>query len=80
MCKLRQPDPEEERQWWEEFEAASRRSPEQHFRNCFIKTYRPVMDDANFRAFDTMESYRLWCEANLPEWLGYRRCTCDESA
>ena len=31
------------------------------------------LDDEPFRAFDTMEQYRQWCEANLPEWLGYGR-------
>lgn len=40
---------------------------------AFIKTYKPVMDDAPFRTFDTMEDYRRWCEANLPEWQGYGR-------
>ena len=32
-----------------------------------------VLDDAPFRAFDTMEEYRQWCEKNLPDWLGYGR-------
>jgi len=33
----------------------------------------PVMDDQRFRAFDTLEDYRRWCEANLPRFLGYYR-------
>ena len=40
---------------------------------AFIRTYKPVLDDAKFRSFDTMEDYRRWCEANLPDWLGYGR-------
>jgi hypothetical protein len=60
-------------EWWDDFEASSRRSLETRIRYSFIKTYRPVMDDARFRAFDTMEEYRRWCEENLPEWLGYGR-------
>lgn len=40
---------------------------------AFIKTYKPVMDDADYRSFDTMAEYRQWCEANLPRWLGYHR-------
>ncbi len=32
-----------------------------------------LLDDARFRAFDTMEDYRRWCEENLPDWLGYGR-------
>jgi hypothetical protein len=60
-------------EWLAEFEAAARRPLEQRMRYAFIKTYKPVMDDARFRSFDTMEEYRQWCERELPEWLGYRR-------
>ena len=60
-------------EWWEDFEAASRRPLEVRMRYAFIHTYKPVLDDAPFRAFDTMEQYRAWCEANLPDWLGYGR-------
>lgn len=80
MCQIRKPDPEEERQWWEEFDAAAHRPIEQHIKNSFIKTYRPVLDDADYRSFETMAEYRAWCEANLPEWLGFGRCKCDESS
>ncbi len=62
-------DPEE----WEDFEAAAKRPLEQHIRNSFIHTYKPVLDDAEYRSFDTMEEYRQWCEKNLPDWLGYGR-------
>ena len=60
-------------EWLEEFEAAARRPLEVRLRYAFIKTYKPVMDDARFRAFDTMEDYRRWCERSLPRWLGYAR-------
>jgi hypothetical protein len=59
--------------WLAEFEAAARRPLPLRWKYAFIKTYKPVMDDARFRAFDTMEEYRRWCEANLPRWLGYHR-------
>ena len=59
--------------WLEEFEAAARRPLATRFRYAFIRTYKPVMDDASYRAFDTMEDYRRWCEENLPDWLGYGR-------
>lgn len=61
------------RDWLLEFEAASRRTLEERFRYSFIKTYKPVLDDARFRAFDTTADYRRWCEENLPSWLGYGR-------
>jgi hypothetical protein len=38
-----------------------------------FEAYKPVLDDAPFRAFETMADYRAWCEAHLPEWLGYGR-------
>ena len=60
------------KEWLEEFEAAARRPLEMRMRYAFIRTYKPVMDDASFRAFDTMEDYRRWCET-LPDWLGYGR-------
>ena len=73
MLHIRQPSEDELRQWNAEFEAASKRTLEQRMKYAFIKTYKPVLDDAKYRSFDTMEEYRQWCEANLPEWLGYHR-------
>ncbi len=62
-------DPE----WRAEFDAAAARPLEQHLRYGFVKTYKPVLDDARYRAFDTMEAYRAWCDAHVPAWLGYGR-------
>ena len=60
-------------EWLEEFEAAKRRPLEVRFRYGFVHNYKPVLDDATYRSFDTMEDYRRWCQENLPEWLGYGR-------
>jgi hypothetical protein len=60
-------------EWLSEFEAAARRTLETRFRYAFIHTYKPVLDDARFRAFETTADYRRWCEENLPDWLGYGR-------
>ncbi len=60
-------------EWLEEFEAAARRPLRERFRYAFIKTYKPVMDDADYRSFESMAEYRRWCEENLPDWLGYGR-------
>jgi hypothetical protein len=59
--------------WLADFEAAARRPLEQRLRYAFIHTYKPVLDDARYRSFETMEDYRRWCEENLPDWLGYGR-------
>ena len=55
------------------FEAAARRPLPLRMKYAFIKTYKPVLDGATYRSFDTMEEYRRWCEENLPDWLGYGR-------
>ena len=60
-------------EWLEEFEAAGHRPLEVRLRYASVHTYKPVLDDATYRAFDTMEDYRSWCEANLFDWLGYGR-------
>jgi hypothetical protein len=58
-------------EWRAEFEAAARRSLRTRFRYAFLYTYKPVLDDAEYRSFDTTAAYREWCERHLPPWLGY---------
>jgi hypothetical protein len=60
-------------EWLQDFEAAARRPLAQRWKYAFIHTYKPVLDDASFRAFDTTAAYRQWCDENLPDWLGYAR-------
>jgi hypothetical protein len=67
------PELSERQQWLAEFEAAAQRPLPQRMRYAFIRTYKPVLDDASFRAFETMADYREWCETHLPTWLGYGR-------
>jgi hypothetical protein len=70
---MHEPTEQERREWLADFEAAARRPLALRMKYAFIKTYKPVMDDAKFRSFDTMAQYRQWCEDNLPKWLGYSR-------
>jgi len=58
-------------EWRAEFEAAGRRSLRTRFRYAFLHTYKPVLDDAEYRSFDTTADYREWCARHLPPWLGY---------
>lgn len=58
-------------EWRAEFDAAARRSLQTRFRYAFIYTYKPVLDDADYRSFDTTAAYREWCAHHLPPWLGY---------
>jgi hypothetical protein len=39
----------------------------------FYRLHKPVLDDAPWRSFNSLAEYRAWCEASLPEYLGYRR-------
>lgn len=59
--------------WEEEFAAAARRPLPLRLRYAFVRTYKPVLDDAPYRSFDSMADYRQWCETQLPPWLGYGR-------
>ena len=54
-----------------EFEANAKRPLKTRIRYAFLRTYKPVLDDARYRSFDSMEEYRRWCNEKLPEWLGY---------
>jgi hypothetical protein len=59
--------------WRAEFDAAAKRPLSQRMRYAFIRTYKPVLDDAKYRSFESTADYRSWCEEHLPEWLGYGR-------
>jgi hypothetical protein len=39
----------------------------------FYRIHKAVVDDAPWRSFDNMAEYRAWCEAHLPDYLGYKR-------
>ena len=66
-----EPSGRERSEWETEFEAATRRPLKTRLRYAFIHTYKPVLDDAPYRSFDSMAEYRAWCARELPEWLGY---------
>ena len=70
---MRVPSEDEVREWREEFKAAARRPLRTRFLYAFVRTYKPVLDDATYRSFDSLEQYRTWCAAALPRWLGYAR-------
>jgi hypothetical protein len=47
------------------------RSVAERMRYGFWYIYKPVMDDAPWRSFDSTAEYRKWCRDNLPKYLGY---------
>ena len=48
-----------------------RRSVAERMRYGFNYVYKPVLDDAPWRSFESMEEYRRWCRETLPKYLGY---------
>lgn len=65
-----------EDQGWIDFRDQCRRQMkrpiELRIKYGFYRTYKPVLDDAKWRTFESMAEYRAWCAANLPEYLGYK--------
>lgn len=47
------------------------RSVEERMHYGFCYVYKPVLDDAPWRSFDSTAAYRKWCRETLPEYLGY---------
>lgn len=52
-----------------------RRSLADRIKYGFCLVYKPVLDDAPYRAFSSTAEYRAWCDANLPAYLGYKVVT-----
>ncbi len=52
-------------------ERSLQRSVAERMRYGFNYVYKPVLDDAEWRVFESMEDYRRWCAENLPSYLGY---------
>ena len=52
-----------------------RRRIEDRIKYGFCRVYKPVLDDAPYRTFATTAEYRAWCNAHLPEYLGYKVVT-----
>ena len=48
------------------------RSLAQRFKYGFFRQYKPVLDDAPNRVFETMQEYRQWADENLPRYLGFK--------
>lgn len=48
-----------------------KRGVEERMRYGFCYVYKPVLDDASWRSFNSTADYRKWCRENLPEYLGY---------
>jgi len=59
----------------EQCKRSLQRTVEERMRYGFNYVYKPVLDDAEWRSFDSMAEYREWCRRNLPAYLGYGELT-----
>ena len=55
----------------EECERSIRMSVDDRIRYAFTYEYKPILDDAPWRSFDSIEEYSRWCDEHLPKELGY---------
>jgi hypothetical protein len=39
----------------------------------FYRVYKPALDDAPWRSFNSTAEYLAWRETNLPAYLGFKR-------
>jgi hypothetical protein len=62
---------------WDEFRDQCRRQMQRplalRMKYGFMRRRRGKDEAGTSRAFNTMEEYRAWCEANYPSYFGYRR-------
>lgn len=58
--------------WRDSCERQLKRSLQERLDYGFVYSYKPVLDDAETRVFDSIIQYREWCHSNLPVYLGYR--------
>ncbi len=65
----------QQRDWLDDFrlqcERNLARSIEARMRYGFCYVYKPVLDNAAWRSFNSTAEYRQWCQDNLPVYLGY---------
>ena len=68
---MNQTDQQADEAFREQCRRQMQRSLAERIKYGFCWVYKPVMDDAPYRVFNSTAEYRKWCDANLPEYLGY---------
>lgn len=59
-------------EWAEQCRRNLERDVMTHIKYGFAHVYKPVLDDAPYRIFDSMKEYRQWCHEQLPRYLGFQ--------
>jgi hypothetical protein len=58
--------------WAEQCRRNLERDTMAHIKYGFAHVHKPVLDDAAYRIFNSMEEYRRWCHRHLPRYLGFQ--------
>jgi hypothetical protein len=66
-------DAQAEERFREQCRRQMQRSLDLRIKYGFYRIHKAVADDAPWRSFESMAEYRAWCEASLPDYLGYKR-------
>lgn len=72
ILNLKTPKGDELKEWGERCERQIKRSLKDRMDYGFVYTYKPILDDAPSRVFNSTKDYREWCNKNLPSYLRYR--------
>lgn len=70
---MKQTDQQAEEMFREQCRRQMDRPLSQRIKYGFNRVHKPVLDDAPWRSFASTVEYRAWCEANLPEYLGFKK-------
>lgn len=63
--------PDDMEAWREQCCRQMKRDTLSRMKYGWFHTYRPVLDDASYRIFNSTAEYRAWCRENLPAYLGF---------
>ena len=69
---MNQKDIQADEQWREQCRRQMERPLSARMKYGFNYVYKPVLDDAPWRSFNTTKEYRQWCAENLPEYPGFK--------
>jgi hypothetical protein len=69
---MKQTDQQAEEMFREQCRRQMDRPLAQRIKYGFYRVYKPVLDDVPWRVFNSTAEYRAWCDANLPEYLGFK--------
>ncbi|MCC7518026.1 MAG: hypothetical protein IT578_02450 [Verrucomicrobiae bacterium] len=62
--------PDDMEAWREQCRRQMKRDTLSRMKYGWFYAYKPILDDAPYRIFNSTAEYRAWCNENLPAYLG----------